>query len=95
MEYTEYTEETEEIAPQPVQEQQEPDRLLVDALPYIDAYDDNDQNTAQELIRQEMRSFSNGHKIEPVTVTFSVRQICKQLPLSLCVTNQAVSACML
>lgn len=75
MEYTEYIPEEEAIAAAAAAQAQEEqkERVLVDSLPYIDAYDDAAQTAAQSLIQKEMARFANPHQAESVTVSFSVR----------------------
>lgn len=75
MEYTEYTPEEDVIAEAAAAQAQaeQKERVLIDSLPYIDAYDDAAQTAAQSLIQQEMARFANPHQAETVTVAFSVR----------------------
>ena len=73
MEYTEYVEQeaVEQSSGAGEAMKVEPERLLVDSLPYIDSYDDAAQAVALGLIEKEMQQFRSSHTTQPVSVSFT------------------------
>jgi hypothetical protein len=61
---------------------QEPERVLLDSLPYVDAFDEDDRRRAEELIRLELLKFAPPNYLEgrpDHKIEFSVRSLCRRV----------------